>query len=39
VIAVAIEQVWREPNKRFGVADEDKLTPVGFVIRRFGMWL
>jgi hypothetical protein len=33
VIAVAIEHVWSQPNKQSGVADEDKLTPVGFVTK------
>jgi Mg2+-importing ATPase len=31
VIAVAVKQVWSQPNKQFTVADEDKLTLVGFV--------
>jgi Mg2+-importing ATPase len=31
VIAVAVKQVWSRPNKQYGVADEDKLTLVGFV--------
>jgi Mg2+-importing ATPase len=31
VIAVAVKQVWSQPNKQYGVADEDKLTLIGFV--------
>jgi Mg2+-importing ATPase len=31
VIAVAVKQVWSQPNKRYGVADEDKLTLIGFI--------
>lgn len=31
VIAVAVKQVWSQPNKLYGVADEDKLTLIGFV--------
>jgi Mg2+-importing ATPase len=31
VIAVAVKQVWSQPDKQYGVADEDKLTLVGFV--------
>jgi hypothetical protein len=33
VITVAIAQVWSQPNKHSGVADEYKLTPVGFVTK------
>ena len=31
VIAVAVKQVWSQPNKQYGVADEDKLTLIGFI--------
>jgi len=31
VIAVAVKQVWSQPNKQYGVADEDGLTLVGFI--------
>lgn len=31
VIAVAVKQVWSQPNKQYGVADEQGLTLVGFV--------
>lgn len=31
VIAVAVKQVWSQPNKQYGVADEDKLALIGFI--------
>lgn len=31
VIAVAVKQVWSQPNKQYGVADEDHLTLIGFL--------
>lgn len=31
VIAVAVKRVWSQPNKQYGVADEDHLTLVGFL--------
>lgn len=31
VIAVAVKQVWSQPNKQYGVADEDNLALVGFI--------
>ncbi|VTS01822.1 magnesium-translocating p-type atpase : Magnesium-translocating P-type ATPase OS=Isosphaera pallida (strain ATCC 43644 / DSM 9630 / IS1B) GN=Isop_2816 PE=3 SV=1: Cation_ATPase_N: E1-E2_ATPase: Hydrolase: Cation_ATPase_C [Gemmata massiliana] len=31
VIAVAVKQVWSQPNKQYGVGDEDKLTLAGFI--------
>jgi Mg2+-importing ATPase len=31
VIAVAVKQVWSQPNKQYGVADEDGLTLIGFI--------
>ncbi|MCS6866057.1 MAG: magnesium-translocating P-type ATPase [Gemmataceae bacterium] len=31
VIAVAIKQVWSQPNKQYGVGDENNLTLIGFI--------
>jgi Mg2+-importing ATPase len=31
VIAVAVKQVWSQPNKQYGVADEDQLSLIGFI--------
>jgi Mg2+-importing ATPase len=31
VIAVAVKQVWSEPNKQYGVGDETGLTLIGFI--------
>jgi Mg2+-importing ATPase len=31
VIAVAIKQVWSQPGKQYGVADEEGLTLIGFI--------
>jgi Mg2+-importing ATPase len=31
VIAVAIKEVWSQPNKQYGVGDEENLTLIGFI--------
>ncbi len=31
VIAVAVKQVWSQPNKQYGVGDEQNLTLIGFI--------
>jgi Mg2+-importing ATPase len=31
VIAVAVKQVWSQPGRQYGIADEDALTLVGFI--------